>query len=68
MAEPMFMKLGMYIMATDPSHQAVSPIIVSRQRLGKSVTAPMNTQATVEELLDALFSVRSVSYERKVSE
>jgi hypothetical protein len=37
--------------------------IVARQRLGKNVTAAMITHATIE-LLDALFSVRSV-YQRK---
>jgi hypothetical protein len=78
MAESIFMKLGMYIMAPvpistayfiNPSHQFVClyvyPTLIARQRLGKSVTAATNTQATVEELLDALFSVRSVSYEKK---
>jgi hypothetical protein len=34
--------------------------IVSRQRLGKHVPAAMNAQATIE-LLDAVFSLRSVS-------
>jgi hypothetical protein len=38
---------------------------VARQRLGKNVTVATNTHATIE-LLDASFSVRSVSYQRKV--
>jgi hypothetical protein len=42
------------------------PPIVARQRLGKNSTAATNTHATIEELLDASFSMRSVSYQRKV--
>jgi hypothetical protein len=71
MAEPVFMKLGMYMMAPEviwaayfiiPSHQSVClyvypPHIVARQRLGKNVTAGTNTHATIEELLDASFSM-----------
>jgi hypothetical protein len=33
------------------------PPIVARQRLGRNVTAVTNTNATIEELLDASFSV-----------
>jgi hypothetical protein len=40
--------------------------IVARQPLGKNVTAAMNTHAIIENLLDALLSIRSVSYQRKV--
>jgi hypothetical protein len=80
MAEPVFMKLGMYmyIMAPepismayfiDPSHQSVClyiyPSIVARQWLSKNVTAATNMHATIEELLVALFSVWSMSYQRK---
>jgi hypothetical protein len=77
-AEPIFMKLGTHIMATEPISTAyfinpsnlsvclyVYPLIVARQRLGRNVTAAMNTQATTEELLDASFTVRSVLYQRK---
>jgi hypothetical protein len=32
-------------------------------RLGKHVPAATNTLATVEQLLDAVFSMRSVSYQ-----
>jgi hypothetical protein len=41
---------------------------VDSQRLGKHVHAAMNTQAAMKELLDASFSVRSVSYQRKVGD
>jgi hypothetical protein len=33
------------------------------QMLSKHVPAAMNTHATIEELLDALFSMRFVSYQ-----
>jgi hypothetical protein len=39
----------------------VSPSIVSRQRLGKHVPAATHTHATIEEVLNTVFSVRSVS-------
>jgi hypothetical protein len=32
-------------------------LIVARERLGRNVTAVTNTQATIEELLDASFSM-----------
>jgi hypothetical protein len=35
---------------------------VARQRLAKHLPASTNTHTTVEELLDAVFSVMSVSY------
>jgi hypothetical protein len=70
-AEPIFMKLGMYIMAPEliySSRQSVClymyPPIVGRQRLGKNVTTAKNTHATIE-LLDASFSMRPVSYQGK---
>jgi hypothetical protein len=44
------------------------PPIVARQRLGKNVTAATNTHAKIEELLEASFSMPSVSYQRKVSD
>jgi hypothetical protein len=34
-----------------------NPPIVARQRLGRNVTAVTNTHATIEKLLDALFSM-----------
>jgi hypothetical protein len=42
----------------------VSPPIVVRQRLGKHVPAVTNTHGTIEEFLDASFSMRSVLYQR----
>jgi hypothetical protein len=36
------------------------PPIVARQRLGRNVTAVTNTFATIEELLDASFSMWSL--------
>jgi hypothetical protein len=51
---------------TNFSHQSVClHVYVARQQLSKNVTAAMNTHATIEELLDALFSMRSISYQRK---
>jgi hypothetical protein len=77
------MKLGMYIMTPESISMAYfinlsdqslclyvyeyTPI-VARQRLGKNVTAATNTQASIEELLDASFSIRAVSYQRKVGD
>jgi hypothetical protein len=72
------MKLGMYVMELEPisaeyfinpSPQSVClyvyPSVVTKQRLGKNVTAATNTQTTIEELLDPSFWIRSVSYQRK---
>jgi hypothetical protein len=42
-----------------------NPPIVARQRLGKNLTTVTNTHATIEELLDASFSMWPVSYQRK---
>jgi hypothetical protein len=42
------------------------PPIVVRQQNGKQV--PAETHATTEELLDASFSLRSVSYQRNASD
>jgi hypothetical protein len=48
----------------NPSHQSVylyvDPSIIARQRLGKNVNSAKNTHATIEELLVASFSMRSV--------
>jgi hypothetical protein len=81
MAEPVFMKRGMYVMTPEPistlyfvnpSHQSVClyvyPIVVARQRLDKSVPAATNAHATIEELLDTSFYMRSVSYQRKLGD
>jgi hypothetical protein len=42
-----------------------NPPIVARQRLDRNITAVTNTHATIEELLDASFSMRPVSYQGK---
>jgi hypothetical protein len=42
-----------------------NPLIVARERLGRNVTALTNTHGTIEELLDASFSMRPVSYQGK---
>jgi hypothetical protein len=44
------------------------PPIVARQCFGEYVPAATNTHAAMEELFDASFSVRSVSYKRKAGE
>jgi hypothetical protein len=76
MAEQIFMKLGMYIMVPqeplstayfiNPSHQSVCLYvylgIVVKQRLCRNVTATINTHATIEELLDAIFFIFSLSW------
>jgi hypothetical protein len=55
-----------YLIRVNHSHQSVClyvyPSIVARQRLGKNVTAATNTRERVEDLLDASFSIQSVSY------
>jgi hypothetical protein len=79
MAELIFMKFGMYTMPPEPTSTAyfinpshhsvyvyVYPPIVARQRLGKHVTVVMYTKKT--ELLDASFSMGSVSYQRKIGD
>jgi hypothetical protein len=40
-----------------------NPLVVARQRLGRNVTAVTNTHATIEELLDASFSMWLLSYQ-----
>jgi hypothetical protein len=42
-----------------------NPPVVARQRLGRNVTAVTNTQATIEELMYALFSMWPMSYQGK---
>jgi hypothetical protein len=54
-----------------PSPQPVSmciPPVVAKRRLAKSNNVAINTHATIEEYLDTSFSMRSVSYERKVGD
>jgi hypothetical protein len=70
MPERIFMKLGMYIMASEPISNGVLYIslppaclsvyvspIVARQRLGTNFIAARNTHATIEELLDVSLSM-----------
>jgi hypothetical protein len=81
MTEPVFVKFGMYITAHEPiavayfinpSHQSIClyvyPPIVASQLYSKNVAAAKNTHARVEGLLEALFFIRSVSYQRKVGD
>jgi hypothetical protein len=42
-----------------------NPLIIARQRFGRNVTALTNTHATIEEFLDASFSVWPASYQGK---
>jgi hypothetical protein len=42
-----------------------NPLIVAKQRFGRNVTAVTNTRITIEQLLDASFSVSPVSYQGK---
>jgi hypothetical protein len=43
----------------------ISPV-VARQWLGELVPTAMNAQATVKEYFDMTFSIKAVSYEKKV--
>jgi hypothetical protein len=56
----------------NPSHQSVflhvNSHIVARLHLDKNVTAALNIRVTIDELLDASFSVRSVSYQKIVDD
>jgi hypothetical protein len=42
-----------------------NPPIVARQRLGRNLTSVTNTHTTIEELLEASFSMWPVSYQGK---
>jgi hypothetical protein len=78
MLQPIFTKRRMYIIGAWAHLNGVLtkylpsvcmyvyPSVVARQRLGKNVTAATNTHAPIEELLDASFSIRSMSCQRKV--
>jgi hypothetical protein len=69
----------MYIMAPEsistaylinPYHKSVClyvhPLVIVWQRLGTHVPAATNSQATIEYILYASFSIRFVSYQRKI--
>jgi hypothetical protein len=84
MPEPIFIKLCMYtcIMELEPIwtvhfihlfHQSVCCLylyypVVARQGHGNHVPAAKTTRTTMEELLDASFSVRSLSYQRNADD
>jgi hypothetical protein len=46
----------------------VYPPAVAKERLGKHVPAAMYTRGTIEDFLDTPFSMRFVSYQRKVDD
>jgi hypothetical protein len=56
-------RLGKYPPIVDRQRLGKNPPIVARQRLHINVTAVTNTHATIEELLDASFSMWPVSYQ-----
>jgi hypothetical protein len=78
MPEPVFMKFGMYIMAPEPlstayfinpSHQSVSICVSFPSILGNGsvYTFPLQRiHVTIKDLLDASFSMPSVSYQRRL--
>jgi hypothetical protein len=49
--------------STLPSVCFVFPSVVARHWLDKHVPAAMNTHATIEELLDVVFSMWSLSHQ-----
>jgi hypothetical protein len=78
MADPVFMKHDMHVMASEPismayfknlSHQSVClyvySLIVASQQFTKNVTVALNNHAATEELLNMLFSMWSMSYQGK---
>jgi hypothetical protein len=78
MRSPCYLCCYVYIMASDPISTAyfiypsrrsvclyVYPLNFARQRLGKNVTVATNTHLTIEKLLDASFSMLSLSYQGK---
>jgi hypothetical protein len=77
MTEPIFIRLSMCIMAPEPistayfinpSHQSVSMCNPSLLLVNGSVNTfqRQRIHATIDEFLDASFTMRSVSYQRKV--
>jgi hypothetical protein len=79
MPQQSFLKLGTYITAPEPIktayainpfHQCVSlcvySLFVARRLLGKNIAAERNTHTTIEELLDASSSMRSMSNQKEV--
>jgi hypothetical protein len=80
MPEPIFMKLGMYILAPEPisaayfinpCHQFMSVCVsptVARQRIVKNVTVVTSKHAAIEEVSDAPCPMKSMSYKRKIGD
>jgi hypothetical protein len=77
MPEPIFMKLGLYIMEPEPismayfinsSHQSVSVCLSPLPLLGNSSVNTFPRQRIYEkiEFLEASFSMRSLLYQRRV--
>jgi hypothetical protein len=76
MPEPIFLKGGTYFLAPEPirttyfindSHKSVCQhVYFARKRLHTNINAATDTRATIEELLDASFSMWSVSYQSRV--
>jgi hypothetical protein len=58
-------RLGKSILIVARQRLGKNPLIVAMQRLGRNVTSVTNTHATIEELLDASFSMWPVSYQGK---
>jgi hypothetical protein len=56
-------RLGKNTLVVARQRLGKNPPIVARQRIGRNVTALTNTHATLEELLDASFSIWPVSYQ-----
>jgi hypothetical protein len=74
MPDPVFIKIGMYIMTLEPisavyfinsSHQYVYSLSLLGNGSVRNITATTNTHATIEVLLDASLSMWSVSLSRK---
>jgi hypothetical protein len=77
MPEPIFTKLGMYIMAPKTStayfintyHQSLCLYVyVARQRLVRNVTDTMSAHAIIKQFWEAAFSTWSVSCQRRAFE
>jgi hypothetical protein len=58
-------RLGINPLIVAKQRLGKNPPIVARQRLGINFTAVTNTQAIIEELLDASFSMWPVMYQGK---
>jgi hypothetical protein len=59
-------RLGKNALIVSRQRLVKNPLIVARKRLARNVTAVKNTHATIEELLDASFSMWPVSYQGKL--